>query len=259
VGRLDGTVALISGGARGQGAAEARLFVEEGCRVLVGDVLDTEGAALVDELGPAARYAHLDVTSEHDWADAVVLAGHEFGGVSVLVANAGISPPAAPITDTSLDDYLRVVRVNQVGTFLGLKAVIPPMIDGGGGSIVVISSAGGMEGTWGLSGYVSSKFAVRGLTKVAALELARQGIRVNSVHPGPIDTAMMEPEAWHGLDVRKGMAAAMPLGRLGQPHEIAELVLFLASDASSYCTGAEFVADGGHLAGPFVPQLHGRG
>ncbi len=259
MGRLDGKVALISGGARGQGAAEARLFVEEGCRVLVGDVLDAEGAALAEELGRDARYAHLDVTSEHDWTEAAALAGRELGALNVFVSNAGISPPAEPITNTSLDDYLRVVGVNQVGTFLGMKAVIPPMIDGEGGSIVVISSAGGIEGTWGLSAYVSTKFAVRGLTKVAALELARQGIRVNSVHPGPIDTAMLEPEAWHGLDVRAGMAAAMPLGRLGEPREIAELVLFLASDASSYCTGAEFVADGGHLAGPFAPHLHGRG
>ena len=258
MGRLDGKVAVISGGARGQGAAEARLFAQEGAAVLVGDVLDVEGQALADELGPRVVYAHLDVTLERDWTDAADLARRELGPVNVLVSNAGISPPATPITSTSLEAYLRVVTVNQVGTFLGMKAVIPTMIDGQGGSIVVISSAGGIEGTWGLSGYVSSKFAVRGLTKVAALELARDGIRVNSVHPGPIDTAMLEPEAWHGMDVRRSMAQAMPLGRLGQPSEIAELVLFLASDASSYCTGSEFVADGGHLAGPFVPQLQGR-
>ena len=205
-------------------------------------------------------FAHLDVTSERDWADAVAVADRELGPLNVLVSNAGISPAPLPITDTSLEGYLRVVTVNQVGTFLGLRAVIPVMRDRGeGGSIVVISSAGGIEGTWGMAPYVSSKFAVRGLTKVAALELARDGIRVNSVHPGPIDTAMLEPEAWHGMDVRQGMAAAMPLGRLGQPSEIAELVLFLASDASSYCTGSEFVADGGHLAGPFAPRFHARG
>lgn len=253
MGRLDGKIALISGAARGQGAAEARLFVEEGARVIVGDVLEEPGQALADELGPAARFRALDVTREEDWAGAVTLAEEEFGGLSVLVSNAGISPPPTPIAATSLEEYVRVVTVNQVGTFLGVRAVIEPMVAARGGSIVVISSAGGIEGTWGLAPYVSSKFAVRGLTKVAALELARQGIRVNSVHPGPVDTAMLDPEAWHGVDVRPMMAKAMPLGRLAQPAEIAEMVLFLASDASSYSTGSEFVADGGHLAGPFVP------
>ncbi len=255
--RLDGKSALISGAARGQGAAEARLFVQEGAKVVIGDVLDDVGQALADELGDDARFVHLDVTREDDWASAVAVADTEFGGLNVLVSNAGISPPPTPISATSLEDYVRVVTVNQVGTFLGVRAVIEPMVAGGGGSIVVISSAGGIEGTWGLAPYVSSKFAVRGLTKVAALELARQGIRVNSVHPGPVDTAMLDPEAWHGHDVRPTMAAAMPLGRLARPAEIAELVLFLASDASSYSTGSEFVADGGHLAGPFVqPGWH---
>ncbi len=250
--RLDDKIVLISGAARGQGAAEARLFVEEGARVVIGDVLHEPGKALADELGDAARFAALDVTSEEDWAAAVALTVAEFGGLNVLVSNAGISPPPTPISATTLEEYVRVITVNQVGTFLGIRAVIDPMVEDGGGSIVVISSAGGIEGTWGLGPYVSSKFAVRGLTKVAALELARQGIRVNSVHPGPVDTAMLDPEAWHGFDVRPTMAAAMPLGRLAQPSEIAELVLFLASDASSYSTGSEFVADGGHLAGPFV-------
>jgi len=251
--RLDGKSALISGAARGQGAAEARLFVQEGAKVVIGDVLDDAGQALADELGGDARFVHLDVTREDDWTCAVAVAEAEFGGLNVLVSNAGISPPPTPISATSLEDYVRVVTVNQVGTFLGVRAVIEAMVAAGGGSIVVISSAGGIEGTWGLAPYVSSKFAVRGLTKVAALELARQGIRVNSVHPGPVDTAMLDPEAWHGHDVRPTMAAAMPLGRLARPAEIAELVLFLASDASSYSTGSEFVADGGHLAGPFVP------
>ena len=250
--RLDGKIALISGAARGQGAAEARLFVQEGGRVVIGDVLHEPGQTLADELGAAARFAALDVTREDDWAAAVALTVEAFGGLNVLVSNAGISPPPTPISATTLEEYVRVITVNQVGTFLGIRAVIDAMVAGGGGSIVVISSAGGIEGTWGLGPYVSSKFAVRGLTKVAALELARQGIRVNSVHPGPVDTAMLDPEAWHGVDVRRTMAEAMPLGRLARPAEIAELVLFLASDASSYSTGSEFVADGGHLAGPFV-------
>jgi len=257
VSRLDGKSALISGAARGQGAAEARLFVQEGATVVIGDVLDDAGQALADELGGDARFVHLDVTCEDDWASAVAVADAEFGGLNVLVSNAGISPPPTPISATSLEDYVRVVTVNQVGTFLGVRAVIEPMVAGGGGSIVLVSSPAGMEGPWGLAPYVSSKFAVRGLTKVAALELARQGIRVNSVHPGPVDTAMLDPEAWHGHDVRPVMAAAMPLGRLARPAAIAELVLFLASDASSYSTGSEFVADGGHLAGPFVqPGRH---
>jgi 3alpha(or 20beta)-hydroxysteroid dehydrogenase len=253
--RLDGKVALISGAARGQGAAEARLFVAEGARVLIGDVLDDEGKALADELGEAARYAHLDVTSEDDWQAAVTLAAAELGPLTVLVSNAGISPAPVPITATSLDDYLRVITVNQIGTFLALRTVIPAMVDAGGGSVVLISSVGGIEGSWGMGPYVSSKFAVRGLAKVAALEYARAGIRVNSVHPGPVDTAMLAPDHWHGLDVRPAMAEAMPLGRLARPEDIAELVLFLASDASAYCSGSEFVADGGHLAGPFVPVL----
>jgi 3alpha(or 20beta)-hydroxysteroid dehydrogenase len=252
VGRLDGKVALISGGARGQGEAEARLFVAEGARVVIGDVLDDECKTLAEELGANARALRLDVTSAADWDAAVVLAVRDFGGLHVLVSNAGISPAPVALADLDQADYQQVIAVNQDGTFLGLKAVIPTMIAGGGGSIICISSVGGIEGTWGMAPYVSSKFAVRGITKVAALEYAREGIRVNSVHPGPVDTAMLDREHWHGADVKPAMAEAMPLGRLGQPAEIAELVLFLASDASSYCTGAEF-ADGGHLAGVFIP------
>jgi 3alpha(or 20beta)-hydroxysteroid dehydrogenase len=253
VGRLDGKVALISGAARGQGAAEARLFVTEGASVVIGDLLDDDVSALADELGSQARSVHLDVTSEDDWDGAVALALREFGSLNVFVSNAGISPAPVALADLTKQDYEQVIAVNQVGTFLGLKTVIPTMIEGGGGSIITISSVGGIEGTFGMAPYVSSKFAVRGMTKVAALEYARQGIRVNSVHPGPVDTAMLDRAHWHGAEVRPAMAEAMPLGRLGQPAEIAELVLFLASDASSYCTGAEFVADGGHLAGVFLP------
>ena len=253
MGRLDGKVALISGAARGQGEAEARLFVAEGARVVIGDVLDDQGKVLGEDLGPSARYVHLDVTDEDDWSAAVALALGEFGSLHVLVSNAGISPAPVALADLTKQDYEQVIAVNQVGTFLGLKAVIPTMIAGGGGSIITISSVGGIEGTFGMAPYVSSKFAVRGMTKVAALEYARHGIRVNSVHPGPVDTAMLDRAHWHGAEVRPAMAEAMPLGRLGQPAEIAEMVLFLASDASSYCTGAEFVADGGHLAGVFIP------
>jgi 3alpha(or 20beta)-hydroxysteroid dehydrogenase len=257
MGRLEGKVALISGAARGQGAAEARLFVKEGARVVIGDVLDAQAGELVLELGEAAVDIHLDVTSESDWAAAVDLARERFVGLHVLVCNAGISPIPASITETSLDDYRRVIDVNQVGTFLGLRAAIPALRQSGGGSIVNIASVGGVQGVAGMAPYTSSKWAVRGLTRVAALELARDGIRVNAVVPGSIDTAMMQPGFWGSLDLRPLMAEACPMGRVGQPEEVAELVCWLASDASSYCTGADFPIDGGYLAGPPFEPPHG--
>ena len=156
-----------------------------------------------------------------------------------------------PIVDTSPDAYRKVIEVNQVGAFLGIHAAAPAIVDEGGGSIVLISSVNGIVGAGGIAGYVTSKFALRGLAKVAALELGRSGVRVNSVHPGPIDTPMVQPESWGGFDMRPTLAASSPLGRIGRPEEVAELVCWLASDASAYCTGAEFVIDGGYLAGPF--------
>ena len=251
MGRLDGKVALVTGAARGQGAAEARLLVAEGASVVLGDVLDDDGAAVAAELADAAVYRHLDVTSEDDWGTAVGTAVERFGGLHVLVSNAGISPMPRPIIDTKPDDYRRVIEINQVGSFLGIHTAAPAIVAAGGGSIILISSVNGFVGAGGIAGYVSSKFALRGLAKVAALELGRQGIRVNSVHPGPIDTPMVQPESWGGFDMRPALAASSPLGRIGQPEEVAELVCWLASDASSYCTGAEFVCDGGYLAGPF--------
>ena len=250
-GELAGKVAIISGAARGQGAAEARIMVERGARVVMGDVLDDEGGAVAAELGDAAVYRHLDVTSEADWAAAVETAVGRFGGLDVLVSNAGISPMPRPIVDTDPDDYRRVIDVNQIGAFLGVRAGAPVIVDGGGGSIVLISSVNGIVGAGGIAGYVTSKFALRGLAKVAALELGRSGVRVNSVHPGPIDTPMVAPESWGGFDMRPALAAGSPLGRIGRPDEVAELVCWLASDASGFCTGAEFVIDGGYLAGPF--------
>jgi 3alpha(or 20beta)-hydroxysteroid dehydrogenase len=249
--RLDGKVALVTGAARGQGAAEARLFVAEGARVVLGDVLDDEGEAVAAELGAAAGYCHLDVTDEVAWAAAVETATRRFGRLDILVSNAGISPMPRSIVDTDPADYRRVVEVNQVGAFLGVRAAAPAITDGDGGSIILISSVNGFVGAGGMAGYVTSKFALRGLAKVAALELGRRRVRVNSVHPGPVDTPMVQPESWGGFDMRPALAHANPLGRIGRPEEVAELVAWLASDASGYCTGAEFVIDGGYLAGPF--------
>lgn len=248
--RLDGKVALISGAARGQGAAEARLFVAEGARVVIGDVIDEQAEELAAELGAAATAVHLDVTEETDWSAAIEIARRTYGGLHVLVCNAGISPLPAPIVETTLEDYRRVVDVNQVGTFLGLRTAIPTLIESGGGSIVTVASVGGVQGVSGMAPYTSSKWAVRGLTRVAALELAAHGIRVNTVVPGSIDTAMMQPGFWGDLDLRPIMARTNPMGRVGHPEEVAELVCWLASDASSYCTGADFTIDGGYLAGP---------
>ena len=247
MGRLDGKVALISGGARGMGAAEAQRFADEGAKVVIGDVLDDEGKQLASDIGDAARYTHLDVTQEDDWTAAVAAATSEFGKLDVLVNNAGIVR-MGPWATTSLDDYMAVITVNQVGVFLGVRAAIPAMTDAGGGSIVNISSIDGLIGHPMVAGYVSSKFAVRGLTKVAALELAPMKIRVNSVHPGFIDTPMLRMPGLESFDFAD-LVKRVPAKRLGTPDDITRLALFLASDESDYCTGSEFVADGGVTCG----------
>ncbi|MGH3716918.1 MAG: glucose 1-dehydrogenase [Micromonosporaceae bacterium] len=245
--RLDGKVALITGAARGQGAAAARRYVAEGARVMIADILDEPGKELADELGEAARYRHLDVSSESDWADAMAELLEAYGRLDVLVNNAGILAFSA-LADTSLAEYERVIRINQFGTFLGIRTAVVPMTEAGGGSIVNISSVEGLAGMPHLVAYTSSKFAVRGMTKVAAIELAPKRIRVNSVHPGMIDTPML-PTALGGVEVDLEKAARrVPLRRPGSAEEIANLVVFLGSDESSYCTGAEFVADGGVTA-----------
>ncbi len=253
MGRLDGKIAIVSGGARGQGEAHVRLFVEEGAKVVFGDVLDTEGEAVAKDVGDDARYQHLDVTQPSDWAAIVAAAEEQFGRVNVLINNAGILK-VSPLDETSLDEYMAVVNVNQVGCFLGMHAVVPSMKAAGGGSIVNTSSTSGFIGTVGLIAYTASKFAVRGMTKVAAMELGHFGIRVNSVHPGGIDTAMTRGPEFADLD-QDAIYASFPIPRVGQPEEIAKLMVFLASDDSSFSTGAEFIADGGMLAGPPIPGL----
>ncbi len=251
MGKLEGKVALITGAARGQGEAEARLFVKEGARVVVGDVRDELGKAVAESLGDAAIYLHHDVTRPESWAEAVAAAQEAFGKLTILVNNAGILMSAS-LMETTLEQYMQIVQVNQVGVFLGLQAATPALQAAGGGSIINVSSVGGMVGVRGAIAYVSTKFAVRGMTKTAALELGPLGIRVNSIHPGGVDTAMIAPDVTSGIETmgRRGDPyKGTPLGRVSQPEEMAQLVAFLASDESSYCTGSEFIADGGMLAG----------
>jgi 3alpha(or 20beta)-hydroxysteroid dehydrogenase len=238
--RMTGKVVLVSGGARGQGAAEARLIVAEGGRVVIGDVLAEEGERLAAELGgEAARFVRQDVTQEADWA-AAVAAAESLGGLHGLVNNAGIYQPRS-LMETDLELFERHVRVNQTGCFLGMKAVVPAMERGGGGSIVNISSVAGLRGSPGAFAYSATKWALRGMTKSAAIGLARRGIRVNSVHPGPIDTEMLKVRS---PEQNAERVFRVPLGRMGAAEEVARLVLFLLSDESAYISGAEVTIDG---------------
>lgn len=236
MGRVDNKVALITGGARGMGAADARMLVKEGAKVVIGDILDDEGQALADELGDAARYIHLDVSSADDWTAAVDTALSSFGKLNVLVNNAGIVQ-VGPLKTLDVARWQKVLDVNLTGPMLGTKAVIGPMIEAGGGSIINVSSIEGLRGAAYVHSYVASKWGLRGLTKSSALELASSNIRVNSIHPGFIRTPMTEhlPEDM----------VQTPLGRPGTPDEVATFVVFLASDESSFSTGSEFVVDGG--------------
>jgi len=251
-GRLDGKVAIITGSARGQGAAEARLFAAEGAQVVIADVLDEEGAAVAAEIGAAARYVHLDVSNEDDWANAIAVA-EEMGPLNVVVNNAAILRFTS-IADTTLDEYMLVIGINQVGTFLGMRSAIEPMKRAGGGSIINISSIDGIGSKNGLVSYSSSKGAVRSMTKTGALELGQFGIRVNSVHPGGVWTPMIGDVPAEVFDAGHTQLA---LARAGRVEEIAPMVLFLASDEAAYCTGGEFVVDGGWLAGDINPFLPG--
>jgi 3alpha(or 20beta)-hydroxysteroid dehydrogenase len=236
MGRVDEKVALISGGARGMGAAHARALVAEGAKVVIGDILDNEGKAMADEIGDAARYVHLDVTAAEDWDAAVAVAVNEFGKLNVLVNNAGIVALGS-IGKFDMAKWQKVIDVNLTGTFLGMQAAVGPMKAAGGGSIINVSSIEGLRGAIMVHPYVASKWAVRGLTKSAALELGPQQIRVNSIHPGFIRTPMTKHFPDNMLTI--------PLGRPGESEEVSTFVVFLASDESRYATGAEFVMDGG--------------
>lgn len=246
MGKLSGKVALITGAARGQGEAEARLFAAEGATVVMTDVLDADGQAVARDIGPLATYHPLDVTTESAWRRVADEVRTRHGRLDVLVNNAGVLR-LSRLEDTALDDYLAVIRVNQIGVFLGMRTAIPLMRAAGGGSIVNVSSIDGLIGMAYGTSYVASKFAVRGMTKVAALELGKEGIRVNSIHPGGVDTAMVRSNAAPGEPT--GAFSTVPLGRIGTAHDIARMALFLASDDSAYSTGSEFIADGGLTAG----------
>lgn len=248
MGRLAGKVAIITGAAQGMGEAHARLFVREGAKVVLTDVNEAGGTALAAELGDAAIFLRHDVAHAQDWADVVATAENRFGPVTVLVNNAGVIGPVKGLLDFEEADFLQVCAINQLGVFLGMKAVVPGMIAAGGGSIVNISSIAGMLGTKESSNaaYCASKFAVRGMSKLIATQFGHAGIRVNSVHPGYILTPMMIAATdEHG----GGAAAAIPLGRLAQPSEVSNVVLFLASDEASFVSGAEHVVDGAMIAG----------
>lgn len=241
--RLEGKVAIITGSAQGMGAAHAKKFIEEGAKVVLTDLNEEKGNALAAELGENAIFVKQNVANEEDWKNVVAKAEETFGPVNVLVNNAGITM-AKSITDTSVEDYRKIVEINQVSVFLGIKSVVSSMEKAGQGTIVNISSLNGLVG--GAVGYTDTKFAVRGITKAAALELAPKNIRVNSVHPGVIATPMVVQE-----DTKAAVEAfskMIPMGRVAEPEEVSNLVLYLASEESSYSTGSEFIVDGGMSA-----------
>jgi 3alpha(or 20beta)-hydroxysteroid dehydrogenase len=253
--RLEGKVAIVTGGSRGMGESTVRLLVEEGARVVIADVLDEPGQALAEELGDGVIFVHMDVTRKADWQNAVQ-AAEQLGPLNVLVNNAAILFHST-IMDTTEEEFMRIVSINQLGCFLGMQSVFESMKANGGGSIINVSSIDGLQSKNSLVAYSSTKWAVRGMTKSAAIEMGKYGIRVNSVHPGGIYTAM------HGSDFISEEDASkfydkQAIPRVGQPREVAALTAFLASDEATYSTGSEFVADGGWNAGLLntsLPQL----
>lgn len=247
--RLDGKVALISGGARGMGAEEAKLFAREGAKVVIGDILEAEGKqteAEVNEIGGDCLFVRLDVTNEADWKAAVGAAVARFGKLDILVNNAGIFR-GAKVEDTSTEEWDQVMDINAKGVFLGTKVAIPEMRKAGGGSIVNISSVAGLVGNPFISAYNASKGAVRIFTKSTAVQYAKEGIRANSIHPGVIETPMTQ-DVVNEPDFKEFRLSANPISRLGQPADIAYGVLYLASDEASFVTGSELVIDGGWTA-----------
>ncbi|MEU0369840.1 glucose 1-dehydrogenase [Streptomyces sp. NPDC006283] len=249
MGKLDGRVVLITGAARGQGEQEARLFAAEGARVVLGDVLDELGEPLAKEIG--GLYVHLDVSREADWSAAVAAAKDAYGKVDGLVNNAGILR-FNELVSTPLEEFQLITQVNQVGTFLGIRSLAPELEAAGGGTIVNTASYTALTGMAYVGAYTASKHAILGLTRVAALELAAKGVRVNAVCPGAVDTPMSNPEGTDPGAIEGLYRTLVPLGRVGRPEEVAKLALFLTGDDSSYITGQPFVIDGGWLAGVSV-------
>ena len=248
MGRLDGKVAVISGAARGQGEAEARLFAAEGASVVLGDIRGELGEQVASEIaatGGKAVFTQLDVSQEADWARAVALAESTFGKLDILVNNAAIIGLEG-IMETSIELWNRVIAVNQTGTFLGMRAAIPAMRRAGGGSIINISSVLATMGSGNSASYTASKGAVTALTRTVSVELASEGIRVNAVHPGGVETPMAVECLGDDVEARRALIATHPMGRIGEPGEIASGVLFLASDEASFVTGATLVIDGGN-------------
>ncbi len=250
--RLEGRVAFISGGARGIGAAIAQAFVAEGAKVVIGDLRLDQAESLAAELGDAAHAIALDVTDEGSWSAALAATVERFGGLHILVNNAGIAE-GGPLAETTLESWQRVIDVNQTGVFLGLRSAIEPMTASGGGSIINMSSMDGLTSTPRIISYIASKWAVRGMTKSAAMELAPRNIRVNSIHPGHILTELGSsdrvPQEVLDEMITAHVKRFAPMQRPGTVEEIASLAVFLASNESSYSTGSEFVADGGFTAG----------
>lgn len=248
--RLQGKVALITGAARGQGAGEAELFAREGAEVVVTDVLDDLGRETAAEV--EGTYLHLDVTSVAQWASVADAVGERFGRLDILVNNAGIAPARlGPVDELDVDDHLRLFDVNVHGAFYGVRAMLPLLKKGRGASVVNVSSIDGLTGVGSMASYVASKHALTGLTRSLAIDLGPVGIRVNSLHPGIVDTPLVRSigEARSARLART--VGRQPLRRMGRPEEIAAMALFLASDEASYCTGSPYTVDGGHLAGPY--------
>ena len=252
--RFSNRTVIVTGGARGMGASHVRGFVAEGANVVIADVLEQEGWTLASELGDHANFYRLDVTSERGWAATLAAAEDIFGPVSVLVNSAGIVR-FGPIAETEPAAWRQVIDINLTGMYLGIRAVLPSMRKAGGGAIVNISSTEGMRGNFGIGAYVASKWGARGLTKTAALELGRDNIRVNSIHPGVIRTPMIAGPAAAAFEA---LVSDLAIPRVGEPDEITRLVLFVASDEASFSTGSEFIADGGLLLGP-VPNSNPQG
>ncbi|MHB9879358.1 SDR family NAD(P)-dependent oxidoreductase [Pacificimonas sp. ICDLI1SI03] len=255
MGRLEGKVAIISGGAQGMGAATARLFAQEGARVVIGDVVEEKGRAVAEEIGDAALFQKLDVREESDWQRVVKAATDKFGKLDILVNNAAVTHFGAS-EELKKEDAERVLGINVIGTMMGVKHAVPSLKANGGGVIVNISSVDGLRGCNGLIAYTASKWAVRGMTKSLAYEYGPSGIRVVSVHPGGVNTQMGNPANETGEDLNRHYRR-VPLQRIGEPEEIARTTLFVCSDEASYISGAEIAVDGGWTAGHYEPALPG--